>query len=541
MKAPERKISLFNLAVVLALTLGSLTYGYTFSITSTTLGQPGWYQYFDLSSEKTSPKYAYTQRIQGTMNGLFCAGGFLGAIFIGWSCDAVGRKNSLWIASPLAIVGGALQAGAVHIGMFLVGRFVGGFAVGILIVLIPLFQAEIAPPAARGFLVSQHGVVLVLGYSLAAWTGFACYFSTQLAFQWRFPLAEQCLWPALMLILTPWIPESPRWREFLHARPVRAILTSLAVVMNDRMDDAWKVISKLHGIGQTETASAAASFAREEFYQMKQQAIADKSAAAGETFVTLFTKPSYRKRMICAFFTMFASESTGILVVYNYSVLLYQGLGFDNKISLLLAALYVSVACAGNYVSSILVDRLGRVKLFLIGFSGCLVSLIFETVMVARYTGSTNEAGLRAGVFFLFLYITFYGCCVDATTYVYCSEIFPSHIRARGVAFSLGVLFLTAMVYLEAAPTAFAQVGWKYYLVFLIITSINIFIVWWIFPETKGLSLEEIGEVFGDHVAVQLTQLTMEERELLDQRILSEKTDGGAIHIDDSTERSEEI
>jgi hypothetical protein len=48
----------------------------------------------------------------------------------------------------------------------------------------------------------------------------------------------------------------------------------------------------------------------------------------------------------------------------DYSVLLYQGLGFDNKISLLLAALYVSVACAGNYVSSILVDRLGRVKLF---------------------------------------------------------------------------------------------------------------------------------------------------------------------------------
>jgi hypothetical protein len=134
-----------------------------------------------------------------------------------------------------------------------------------------------------------------------------------------------------------------------------------------------------------------------------------------------------------------------------------------------------------------------------------------------------------------------YGCCVDATTYVYCSEIFPSHIRARGVAFSLAVLFLTAMVYLEAAPTAFAQVGWKYYLVFLIITSINIFIVWWIFPETKGLSLEEIGELFGDHVAVQLTQLTMEERELLDQRILSEKTDGGAIHIDDSTERSDEI
>lgn len=138
------------------------------------------------------------------------------------------------------------------------------------------------------------------------------------------------------------------------------------------------------------------------------------------------------------------------------------------------------------------------------------------------------------------LLVDSYGCCVDAITYVYCSEIFPSHIRARGVAFSLAVLFLTAMVYLEAAPTAFAQVGWKYYLVFLIVTAINIFVVWRFFPETKGLSLEEIGEVFGDHVAVQLTQLTMEERELLDQKILSEKTDRDAVHLENRLERSEE-
>lgn len=64
------------------------------------------------------------------MNGLFCAGGFFGALFVGWSSNSVGRKGSLWIASPIAIVGGALQAGATHIAMFLAGRFIGGVAVG---------------------------------------------------------------------------------------------------------------------------------------------------------------------------------------------------------------------------------------------------------------------------------------------------------------------------------------------------------------------------------------------------------------------------
>lgn len=113
--------------MVLALCFGSLTYGYTFSITSTTLGQPGFFNYFNLSADATDP---YTKRIEGTMNGLFSAGGFVGSMFIGWSSDALGRKKSLWIATPLAMLGGALQAGAVHIAMFLVGRFVSGFGVG---------------------------------------------------------------------------------------------------------------------------------------------------------------------------------------------------------------------------------------------------------------------------------------------------------------------------------------------------------------------------------------------------------------------------
>lgn len=272
---------------------------------STTLGQPGWYAYFELVSDETSARFAYTKRIEGAMNGLFCAGGFFGCIFIGWSSNAMGRRKSLFVALPVAIVGGALQAGAAHIAMFLVGRFIGGIAVGILVTLVPLFQSEIAPPAVRGFLVSQHGVMMVLGYSLAAWTGFACFFSTNLNFQWRYPLAEQILFPFALLCMTPWIPESPRW-----------------LIMKDRHDEAWVILAKLHGISGHDQDSPLATFAKEEFYQMRHQVAADKRQAAieGDSLTTLFTKPSYRKRMFCAFMTMFAAESTGILVIYSESL-----------------------------------------------------------------------------------------------------------------------------------------------------------------------------------------------------------------------------
>lgn len=98
---------------------------------STTLGQPSWFQYFDLTQDPTdTDRYAYTNRIIGAMNACFSGGGFLGAIFVGWSCDFLGRKKTLLVGTPIAILGGALQGGAVNIAMFLVGRFLGGFSVG---------------------------------------------------------------------------------------------------------------------------------------------------------------------------------------------------------------------------------------------------------------------------------------------------------------------------------------------------------------------------------------------------------------------------
>jgi hypothetical protein len=86
--------------------------------------------------------------------------------------------------------------------------------------------------------------------------------------------------------------------------------------MQGRSDEAWKAVSKLHAI-EGDADPGALIFAKEEFYQISRQVQADQTVAADEGFMTLFTKPSYRKRMICAFLTMFGSESTGILVIYS--------------------------------------------------------------------------------------------------------------------------------------------------------------------------------------------------------------------------------
>lgn len=143
-----------------------------------------------------------------------------------------------------------------------------------------------------------------------------------------------------------------------------------------------------------------------------------------------------------------------------------------------------------------------------------MISLALETAMVARFAGSKNQAGNGMGVFFTFCFITFYGGGIDVVSYVYCSEIFPTHIRSQGMAWAIVGTFLSTLIYVEAAPTALASIQWKYYIIFICLTLVNIIILWLWCPETKGLSLEEINEKFGDEVVVRLADVSAKREEV---------------------------
>jgi MFS family permease len=103
-----------------------------------------------------------------------------------------------------------------------------------------------------------------------------------------------------------------------------------------------------------------------------------------------------------------------------------------------------------------------------------------------------------------FLHDSFAGF-VDTTIYVYCTEIFPTNLRAKGMGFSIAVFMLATIPYLESFTLGVAKIGWRYYLVFIIMAVVFVPAIWYCCPETKGLSLEEINGLFGDEVVVQLT------------------------------------
>lgn len=396
--------------------------------------------------------------------------------------------------------------------MFQVGRFVSGLGIGTLVTVCPMYLSELSPPARRGWLVGHHAIFLVFGYMLAGWVGYACYFATDLSpsFAWRFPLCLQVLMPGLLLIGSPWMPRSPRW-----------------LLSKNRQSEAWHILQRL----RRSDADPDDIIAREELYQITQQLDLDRAklAASGRSiWATVLIKPSYRKRLIIGFLTQWGAEFAGPLIINNYSVILYTNLGETGHMPLLLSALWLTTAgLIYNPGGAWLHDKVNsRRGMFLVGLAGCLVTTSILAAVTATYGGTTNRAGNAAGIFMIFLYLAFQGTFCDTTMYIYISEIFPTEIRAIGMGFSLFGQFSSTIILLQTAPIGFAQVGWKYYLVIIVWCIVFIPMVYLFWPETAGLSLEEVAKNFGDDVAVHVFDASVEERGELQRRLARGTMDG---------------
>lgn len=157
----------------------------------------------------------------------------------------------------------------------------------------------------------------------------------------------------------------------------------------------------------------------------------------------------------------------------------------------------------------------------MIGIAGCLVTTSILCAMIATYGGTSNTAGNSVGVLMVFLYLTFQGTLCDTTMYLYVSEIFPTEIRPIGMGFSLFGQFAATIILLQTAPIGINEVGWKYYLVIVAWCIVYLPMIYFYWPETARLSLEEISKQFGDDVAVHVNDVSEEQRRELDEFLRS--------------------
>lgn len=184
----------------------------------------------------------------------------------------------------------------------------------------------------------------------------------------------------------------------------------------------------------------------------------DKKRSLGVTsWLEFFKKPSYRKRLLIGCGATLSSACSGNLVVNNYQVSLYTGLGITGGIPILLFAIWNIIGMLGNVVAAtLLMDRIGRKLCLLIGIAGTGACLAFEAALTKYFVGTEapNKTGLGFGTFFIFLYVVFYATFIDAQQYVIVSEVFPMEFRSTGVALSLFAQTAAAALFVGVAPVS---------------------------------------------------------------------------------------
>lgn len=144
------------------------------------------------------------------------------------------------------------------------------------------------------------------------------------------------------------------------------------------------------------------------------------------------------------------------------------------------------------------VDKVKRPLLIAGGFVIVAACMATEMALQRYYIGTTDRAGLIGCALVIFLFQTTYSLFLDGPTFFYVAEIWPSHVRSQGFAIGMATMSLTNLTWLQAAPSAFEAIGWKFYLFFVCIPVAGAVVVMFFFEDTLHKPLEEIAAMFGD-------------------------------------------
>ncbi|KAK1996050.1 hypothetical protein LX36DRAFT_638716 [Colletotrichum falcatum] len=405
-------------------------------------------------------------------------GCFLGAVLILFYGEGWGRKSSTFWGSAIMIFGTILQASAHEYGLFSAGRVVGGIGNGMVTSTIPTWQSECARPHQRGFLITLSGALISCGIAIAYWYGF--YF-LQGSIRWRFPVSFQSFFTIIVMIGLLYLPDSPRW-----------------LAMKGRMEEAREVTSRLLGkpIDHEDVTIEVKAI---------QEALEAQSQGGSFKFKELLTNgPSQNlRRTLLGIAAQFFQQICGINLITYYSGFLFENsLGFGPELSRLLAAFNGTEYFLASLIALPLIERTGRRKLMLFGAFGMMASMAILAGTVS--TGTVDETGAPklesvygiTATVFLFVFNSFFAIGWLGMTWLYPAEITNLRIRIQANALSTCSNWLSNFLIVMITPPAFANLGYRTYVMFAVFNAAIIPCVYLFFPEPKGRSLEELDVIF---------------------------------------------
>jgi MFS family permease len=430
----------------------------------------------------------------GAINAVYPVCKILGLVPASTISDKFGRKVPIYIGLVSLVVGPAIQAASINLPMFIVSRGLIGFATVFPQVACPILVSELSYPTHRGKMTALYNTFFYFGAIAAAWITYGT-FKIQSTWAWRCPSALQAAIPFLQLIFIYWVPESPRYVA-AHPWAIHDSLTDMRprwLIANGKKDQAIAILTKLHAGGQEN--SPLVEF---EITEIENALKLERSQESSASWKTLFKTAPMRRRTLIAAILGFFSQWNGIGVVTYYLTLVLNTIGITAAKDQVLinGLLQLFNFAAAVFAGALMVDRFGRRRLFLVATSGLCLSYVAWTALTSYFIRSHDEAAGRVVVAFIFVAFFFYDVAWTPLPQAYTIEIFPFLTRSRGLTTALTSSYIGLISAQLINPVGLAALGWKYYTIFCCILTCLVVVIYFLFPETKGRSLEQITELF---------------------------------------------
>ncbi|CAI6095369.1 unnamed protein product, partial [Clonostachys chloroleuca] len=468
---------LFVLALTFAAGISGLLFGYDTGVISATLVSVG----TSLSNRSLT---SLDKSIITSSTSLFA---LLISPFSSVLADKLGRKRVMIYADILFLGGALIQAMSNSVLVMTIGRCIVGSAVGAASFVVPLYIAELAPASHRGRLVTLNSVFITGGQVVAYVVGWLFSAFGSKATGWRWMVGLGGLPAAIQFAVVLFMPETPRW-----------------LIKEGRMNDARHVIQKVNGSSSSFDID---EVMREIELEAREEELAQNSRPGDRSFLAgwklLFSEGKHRRALAIACGLQGLQQLCGFNSLMYFSATIFTIVGFSSPT---LTSLTVAVT---NFIFTIvalgLIDRIGRRRILLYTIPIMTVGLLLSafgfsfidlsastTTQRAEGTGSASHGGIAATIILIsiMLYVASYAVGLGNVPWMQ-SELFPLSVRSKGsglaTATNWGANFVVGLTFLPLMDLL--SPSWTFVL-YAVVCVAGYVMIWRIYPETAGLSLE---------------------------------------------------
>ncbi|CAO3626945.1 unnamed protein product [Cunninghamella echinulata] len=481
----------YVLATALFASLGGVLFGYDQGVISGIQEMSSFKERF--------PELQHNETLNGFVVSILTLGCWVGSLIVSYFSDKIGRKYSIVLYTVVFIIGSVFQGAAQNVDYLLASRFVAGLSIGGLSMLVPLYQSEIAPPNIRGSLVSLQQLSITFGILISFWIDYGCQYISGEG-QWRVPFCIQIALGVILIVGIFFFPFSPRW-----------------LMSKGRDEEALQVLSKLrrlpidHPLVQEEYRDIKVTVVFEE--RLDQHRFPDLiNGGASASFkmgmygyMDLF-KPGMFIRLFIACAIQFFQQFVGINAIIYYAPKIMQSVGLTGtSISLLATGVIGIINFLSTFITVIFLDKWGRKNFLLTSATGLTISMVIVAVIVGLFEDdwANHTAEGWVAVAFIYIYIINFAYAWGPIGWVIPSEIFPLRVRSKAMSISTSANWMCNFIVGLITPIMLKNIGYGTYVFFAVFCVLAFLFTYFVIPETKGRSLEDMDALFGGQTAAE--------------------------------------